>query len=113
VQLCADEYYSQKYAGKGLGNLNSHALNEHCGYSVFVNLDSLMTYMVDVPRYAFGACVYQDRYGQRLDRAKEWSEYRLDGELWESLRRAIVEGRIGQEVVRKLRVNPEIEMGVL
>jgi len=87
-------------------NADVHALSEHKGVSAYVTLDSFDVYLEDFPRRAYLTFLYQDKYGQELEKTnKKWENFSLNREAWEMLKGIILTNGIAQEAMYVLMQN--------
>jgi hypothetical protein len=80
-------------------NIELHALGHHLGVSVYLLVNTFHVIPAKFPARALWTCLYQDKYGQELDRYNtNWDNFNLNKEEFEKVKNAILTNGISQEI---------------
>eukprot|EP01017_Pseudomicrothorax_dubius_P048762 TRINITY_DN8943_c0_g1_i1.p1 TRINITY_DN8943_c0_g1~~TRINITY_DN8943_c0_g1_i1.p1 ORF type:complete len:250 (+),score=47.43 TRINITY_DN8943_c0_g1_i1:66-815(+) len=108
--ICGDILCSitcEQDSGNELGNLNQHALEKHCGSSVFIFIQNSAIILVDVPRNIRDGFLYLNVLGQEPnpEKRKNLSSYNLDEQklihLCSIIQRNSIQQVVTQEMIKK------------
>ena len=82
------------------GNLNVHSLENHCGCSVFINMQNSEIFYIASPKnYAEKNQLYSDKYGQIIKlKNSDWGSYGLNIEEYNLVKEIVLKNRIPEEI---------------
>ena len=80
--------------------MNSHALKDHLGITVFIDIASTQIILINYPKnIVINKTLYTDKFGQDLESDKtNWGDYKRNKENFEYLKGLINEYNIPQEI---------------
>jgi len=90
------------------GNLNIHAIEKHCGCSVFINMQNSEIFFVASPmNHAQKSLIYSDKYGQNIKlKSADWGSFVVNNEEYDCIKEIVLKNCISQEICyRSLKDN--------
>lgn len=83
------------------GNLNLHALENHCGNSVFISFHKCDIFLISTPKnFLDRSLLYADKYGQGIKlKSSDWSSFVLNTEEYNVIREILVKNNVPQEIL--------------
>lgn len=86
-----------------VGNLNVHALVEHCGISAFIEIEFSAVFLLNFPKNVLFKAIYETKYGLRISpahKAVDWNEYKLNKQGYAEIKKLIVQNQVPQKICR-------------
>ena len=83
------------------GNLNIHALENHCGNSVFISFHKCDIFLIATPKnFMDKSLLYTDKYGQGIKlKSLDWGSFVLNTEEYNVIREILVKNNVPQEIL--------------